>query len=190
MAHTPLYRSLILGWLLALLAAAPTIAQDEPASCTCPLGFGNWMRFEDSNVLPNMPDFWIEPSLDVDEISVCAHGVSFVITTRQNDNLVIASLFFPEPTIELMQTRLAGRLSGNLVRAEQSRLMDRYTSLRGRIVEQFGSSFDQYGRVVFRSMEPSERPKILDPHRRLALEWDSSTFELRGYLDVYFTQLM
>ena len=177
-------------WLLALVAL-PARARDLPASCTCPLGFGNWMRFEDSNASPNMPDFWDEESLEVDEISLCSHGISFVFLTRQNDNLVIASLFFPEPTPEFLETRFAhSRRAKSGLEGERIQLMDRYTSLRWRIEEQFGSAFDEYGRVVFREMESGARPKILDPLDRLSLKWNSNELELRGYLDVYFTQMM
>lgn len=138
-----------------------------------------------------MPDFWAEPTVEVDEISACSHGVSFVFTTRQDDNLIIASLFFPEPTLDLLKARLQRSLwSTEDLRVERERLMDRYTTLRWKIEEQFGSSFDEYGRVVFRSMEVGTRPKILNPLDRLALEWNTKVFDLRGYLDVYFTQLM
>lgn len=192
MSHFRYRRSNLHGWwLVVLLTAAPAFAQESPASCTCPLGFGNWMRFEDSNRSPSMPDFWAEPTVEVDEISACSHGVSFVFTTRQDDNLIIASLFFPEPTLDLLKARLQRSLwSTEDLRVERERLMDRYTTLRWKIEEQFGSSFDEYGRVVFRSMEVGTRPKILNPLDRLALEWNTKVFDLRGYLDVYFTQLM
>jgi hypothetical protein len=191
MARPFLRGSITACWLLVLVAALPARARDLPVSCTCPLGFGNWMRFEDSNSSPNMPDFWALESLDVDEISICSHGISFVFLTRQNDNLVIASLFFPEPNPEFVESRFAqsGRSKSSL-EGDRNRLVDRYNALRWRIEEQFGSAFDEYGRVVFREMESGARPKILDPLNRLALRWSSNEFELRGYLDVYFTQMM
>lgn len=192
MARHFLRGSITAFWgLLALAAALPAGARDLPLSCTCPLGFGNWMRFEDSNSSPNMPDFWVEESLDVDEISLCSHGISFVFVTRQNDNLVIASLFFPEPNPEFVETRFAeSRRSKSSLEGDRNRLVDRYNALRWRIEEQFGSSFDEYGRVVFREMESGARPKILSPLDRLALKWKSNVWELRGYLDVYFTPMM
>jgi len=136
-----------------------------------------------------MPDFWVEEVLEVDEISLCRHGISFVFLTRQNENLIIASLFFPEPTPEFMESRMA-RTSKRDLDGERVRLVDRYTTLRWRIEELFGGSFDEYGRVVFREMESGERPEILDPYNRLSFRWKGTEFDLRGYLDVYFTQLM
>jgi hypothetical protein len=146
------------------------------------------MRFDDSNVSPNMPDFWILEAIDVDEISVCSHGVSLMFTTQQDDNLIIAALFFPEPSAELLESRMG--LRGGTLHDELERLTARYDVLRGKIEQQFGSLFDQYGRVDFRPMTAETRPRLLDPHGRLALEWRGSVFELRGYLDVYFTQMM
>jgi hypothetical protein len=137
-----------------------------------------------------MPDFWAEEALEVDEISVCRHGVALVFTTRQDDNLVIAALFFPEPTAELLESRMRLWRGTDRTRQELNRLTGRYTELRTHVEQQFGPYFDEWGRVDFRTMEETTRPRLLDPRHRLALEWQSSIFELRGYLDVYFTQMM
>jgi hypothetical protein len=42
----------------------------------------------------------------------------------------------------------------------------------------------------FRHTPIEERPRIVQPWRRLALAWQSQEIELRGYLDVYLTLIV
>jgi len=42
----------------------------------------------------------------------------------------------------------------------------------------------------FKHMSEDQRPRILQPSRRLVLEWQGEEVELRGYLDVYMTLLI
>ncbi|MEZ4654093.1 MAG: hypothetical protein R3E12_11045 [Candidatus Eisenbacteria bacterium] len=181
------------GWLLLLLllvAPASARAQSPEPPCGCPLGGGNWLLFKDSNTRPNVPDFWDSEFLEIDEVSACRHGVSFVFTTQQDESLFITALFFPEPTPELLESRLHLRPGIRPYDEEYRRIRERYDTLRGEVERVFGPHFDEYGRLVFRWWVDLPRPRILDPRHRLTLEWQSARFDLRGYLDVYFTQMM
>lgn len=165
-------------------ALSPSVSQ-----CVCPLGSGSWLLFEDSNAHPNVPDFWDEPYVQVDELSVCDHGVAFFFTSEQDGNLYVTALFFEVPTAELVRTRLRIRESSPRFGEKLEQLTGRYAALQGFVEAHLGHLMDEHGRVIFRQMD-TERPRIPRPRLGLDFVWGDVRFELRGYLDVYFTPML
>ena len=173
--------------LLLCLSVASRVAADRP--CTCPFGGGSWLLFEDSNRRPPVPDFWDLEEVPVDELSVCDHGVGFYFTSHQDENLQVTALFFPKPTPELVRTRLRLAEGSSKFTKKLEHLRQRYATLVERVETQFAALMNEYGQVVLRSLE-MERPRILDPRHSLTFTWEGGSFELRGYMDVYFTPMI
>jgi hypothetical protein len=62
--------------------------------------------------------------------------------------------------------------------------------LRSRIAQVLDSDLEADNWMDFRYLPMDERPRIVEPWRRLALVWQGRELELRGYLDVYMTLLL
>lgn len=159
----------------AAIAAGAAVAQD--GSCTCPQTSRGWLLFVDSNT--RTPDFWRKDEVVVEEIAICPHGVRFVFVAEEDGNPYLTALVFANPVAD---TRLYRR-------RDWTELCSDYSALRTAVGELAGGGLEQAGRLDFRDTPFGNRPRIVQPWRRLALIWRGREIKLRGYLDVYMTML-
>ncbi len=75
-------------------------------------------------------------------------------------------------------------------RNELSRSSQDLDALRTKVCLSWMGCSDEPSTIDFRFTTPDQRPRILQPWRRLALVWRDQEIELRGYLDVYMTMLL
>jgi hypothetical protein len=155
--------------------------------CRCPQSSFGWVLFEDSN--RGVPDFWWQDSLEVQQIAVCRHGISFLFLAEEAGNLHVAALVFVNPSEEFLETRLGYKLYDLPFGRDIAHFKKRYSLLLSRLNCLWNGKFEAGGRIDFRSKTPGQRPLIIDPARRLILRWRSEEIELRGYLDVYFNSM-
>lgn len=141
---------------------------------------GGWVLFADSN--RGVPDFWTQDSLDVQQIAICPNGVSFLFLATEGGSLYLAALVFVNPLGMLW--RFGGSRTPSDFGLEYYE--GRYSTLLEDLEHIAGGVLEPGDRIDFRMLSPSERPRIVDPSRRLLLRWKNQEVQLRGYLDVYF----
>ena len=155
--------------------------------CSCHRGSFGWVLFEDTN--PGVPDFWRQDSLKIQEITVCDHGISFVLLAEDHGNLQVAGLVFVNPSEKLIETRLGLRPCDPRFVTELEHFRKRYSFLHRELNRLSGGQFETGGKIDFSNTESDQRPLIIDPARRLILKWRGEEVELRGYLDVYLNTM-
>ncbi len=74
------------------LGGVPCLVPD----CFCPQSSSGWMLFEDSN--RDAPDFWWRDSLEVQEVKVCSHGITFLFLAEEEETLYLVALMFAHPS--------------------------------------------------------------------------------------------
>jgi hypothetical protein len=161
----------------------PSAASCPDAGSSCPLASGGWVLFVDSN--RRVPDFWLEAALVVQEIDVCRHGISFLFEGRDEGNNYQAALVFVNPSGDAWSEE-PDEVSSLQDRSE---FQERYDSLLEELRGVAGGIPAGGGRIDFRSLPPGDRPRILSPMWRLALQWKGREIPLRGYLDVFLNSL-
>jgi hypothetical protein len=152
--------------------------------CSCPQGSFGWVLFEDSN--PGVPDFWWQDSLEVLEITVCDHGINFLFLAEERENLQVAGLVFVNPSEELIETRLGLHPCDPRFCRELEHYRKRYSTLRSEMNRLSDGQLKAGGQIDFWRASRDQRPRIINPLRKLHLRWNGEEIELRGYLDVYF----
>jgi hypothetical protein len=163
--------------------ATLTGGSSQAPDCLCPQCSFGWVRFEDSN--PGVPHFWWQDSLEVQQIKICDHGISFVFLTEDHGNLQMAGLVFPRPSERLIETRLGLSPFDPRFGRELEHFKERYSSLRRELNRLSGGRFRTSGTIDFGNSESAPGPWIINPARKLVLKWGGEEIRLRGYLDVY-----
>ena len=143
------------------------------------------MLFQDST--HGVPDFWLEGSLEVYEISVCPHGVHLVFEVEERGNRHVAALTSPTPSPELVEERLGLDPSGRNGARRLAQYEARYVELRANIERVLDTSLGSGKQFDFRKRAAESRPIVEHGKGTLVLRWKGRSAELRGYLDVYFT---
>jgi hypothetical protein len=163
----------------AVAAAGPGGAETaEEGSCSCAQTSCGWLLFSDSNT--RTPDFWREDEIIVQEIAICRHGIQFLFVAEEDGNPYLMALMFANP---VAVTRLSRR-------QDFTKLCGAYLALRTALRQLTDGTLEGTGRLDFRGEPWNERPRIVNPSRRLWLIWHGREIELRGYLDVYMTMLV
>lgn len=186
---TALSLALLIAGLVSMSSLLSESARAQSAPCpvensTCPQTTFGWMLFRDGN--HGVPDFWALESLQVDEISICPHGVHLVFDVDQGGNRHIAALTFPNPSEELIRERLGLDPTKGRGREQYTLYLDRYEELRTNVGAILGASVGDGRQFSFRRLYPESRPLLRHAGHRLELSWKGRTQDLRGYLDVYF----
>jgi len=171
----------MMGPIVALAASALVLelSGSEPSStaCICPEVSSGWMLFDDSS--RRAPDSWWQDSLEVQEISLCPHGITFVFLGRENGSLHLISLFMVDPEVRLP------RLAQKVFRRGDPAGREKYARIVEALRGLSGGRLDVGARLDLRQAAPEDRPWILNPARRFVLRWHGREVPLRGYLDVY-----
>jgi len=170
-------------WSITALVAAAMAGEVE--ACPCPPADCEWSRFE--GTYPGAPDFWWGDPIPIDEIRVCPHAVRFEFLAKHKDVLRRVALVFPHPDPELIESRLTLRPGTPKFDSELRHFSGRYESLTAALNSMFATPDGEFLSLDFRKAEASECP-ILEPGRKLALQWKGRELLLRGYLDVYFAR--
>lgn len=172
-------KRLILAAGVSIAIAAVASGEGNPtSSCSCPQTSHGWLLFLDSNT--RTPDFWWEDEIIVQEISTCPHGIRFLFVAEEGGNPHLVALVFADPATN---PRIGAR-------PDSRWLAKRYAALRTALSQLTDGELEAAGRLDFQPTPLHERPRIVEPWRRLALVWRGRELELRGYLDVYMTLLM
>lgn len=181
--------SVALATTVLLLGAFRTLggAPSPTCGCSCPQTSIGWVLFEDSN--DGVPEFWWQDSLEVQEISMCAHGITFVFLASERENLYVAGLVFVNPSGPLAEQRQRIELDGMLSGHGYNHYEERYSFLRDELERLSGGRLGSDGLIDFRMTCPVQRPVIINPARKLSLRWGTEEIVLRGYLDVFFNSI-
>jgi hypothetical protein len=172
--------------ILALSACALTLCPPQTGSgpCDCPEMTSGWVLFDDSS--RRVPDFWRRDSLEVQQIILCRHGLTFVFLARDAGSLYLASLMMVDPTAAA--PRLAQKLSE--WRDDPGTRGEKYTRIV-QAVRELSSDLLAPGRAVDLRLAPADQKAwIFRPSSRLALRWHNREVILRGYLDVYLRAIV
>jgi hypothetical protein len=102
-----------------------------------------------------------------------------VFVAEEDGNPYLMALVFANPVAD---TRLYRR-------RDWTELCSAYSALRTAVGQLVGADLERTGRLDFQATPWNERPRIVQPWRRLALVWHGREIALRGYLDVYMTML-
>ena len=175
----PRLRALALRLPLAIALATTSVGspQEKPRSkCHCPQMSGGWLLFPDRS--RRTPDFWWQDQVVVQEITVCAHGIQFRFMAEERGNPHLVALVFTTAPTCFWPYRDP---------AVSRRAL---AALEVKVNQLMGGTLTDTGRMDFKHMSEDQRPRILQPSRRLVLEWQGEEVELRGYLDVYMTLLI
>jgi hypothetical protein len=163
--------------VIAIATATPGLVAGKPrAGCSCPQTSGGWLLFPDSSL--RTPDFWWQDAVVVQEVTTCRHGIQFKFMAEERGNPYLVALVFTTPPA-------ASRRRGEPFKPVRSLAV-----LRSQVNEVMGPELEAFGRLDFKHVPMDQRPLIVQPSRRLLLEWEGREVELRGYLDVYMTLLI
>jgi hypothetical protein len=170
---------LLLPLAIALAAVSVGWSHANPPEklrrpCRCPQTTDGWLLFPDSS--PRTPDFWWQDEVVVQEILSCPHGLQFRFLAKERGNLHLVALVFTTAPARPYRDPARSRRALDLLEVKVKELM--------------GGTLVETGRMDFRHLPEDQCPRILQPSRRLALEWQGQEVELRGYLDVYLTLLI
>ncbi len=166
--------------VLAVSLLAP-IARRSSADSDCENlpDSGGWVLFADSN--RRVPDFWLQDSLVVQEIAVCRNGISFLFIATDEGSLYWVALVFLNPLGPLWSS-LA---KGPWIDRGDDYFRERYSHLLASLQQVAGEAIEEGQLLDFRMIRAEQRPRIIDPARRLLLRWKGNEIQLRGDLDVY-----
>jgi hypothetical protein len=176
--------------LSAIAVRCPvTFPADSPAPpsedrCFCPELAPGWLLFDDSSW--RTPDFWRADSLEVLEISLCAHGIAFIFLATDGGNLYLSSLMIADP--DVASERLRHQVAAREGDAETKRR--KYAAIVSGVCRLAEGSLRTGSRVDLRQASGAAKAWIVSPAGRLSLRWYGEEFRLRGYLDVYLSALV
>lgn len=179
-------RGTLIRMLLLVSVALPS-SMSADRICPCPQRAPGWLLYQDSN--GDIPDFFSDKRVIVQEIQICEHGISFLFISEQNCNWHISALVIVRPSEEFLRERLGAWDSLTRIKKLKEQYLGRYFSLFFDLKKASNGKFRSGSRMNFLRYSEDERPAI-EPPKDLILHWRGHEIPLRGYIDVYYTMIV